>query len=388
MIHDFSYCNPTQIYFGKKALDNLSIELKKYGKNILLVYGKNSIKKNGIYDKVIQILNLEHKNVIELAGINSNPRYTQVEEGGRLVRENHIDLILAVGGGSVIDCSKGISASAYYEGDAWQHYWMEQGPIVNPIIPVASILTMTGTASEMNTGSVITNEAVKIKMGRVFPFPEMTPKFSILNPEFTYTVPKRQMVSGIADIFSHLMEQYFGGNDDCTSDYLLEGVMLSLISAARKALVNPEDYEARSNIMWCATMGLNKILALSKEQDWEVHMIEHQLGAYTDCPHGIGLAVISPSYYRYIYTFGLHRFVRFAKQIWQVEGEGKSDEEIALEGITKLEDFFRELGIPSSLRELGTTREMLPLIAQTAVKGGGYRQMGANDILKVLEMCF
>lgn len=388
MIYDFTYCNPTKIHFGKTALTRLPSELEQYGKNILLIYGKNSIKKYGIYDQIMSALHQTGKTVVELAGINSNPRYAQVLQGGQLVRENHTDLILAVGGGSVIDCAKGIAASAYYSGDAWQHYWVEQGPIVNPIVPVASVLTMTGTASEMNTGSVITNEEKKLKLGRVFPFPEMTPKFSILNPEFTFTVPHIQMVSGIADIFSHLMEQYFGGTDDCTSDYLLEGVMLSLIHASRIAVKNPHDYEARSNIMWCATMGLNKILALSKQQDWEVHMIEHQLGAYTDCPHGIGLAIISPAYYRYIYRHGLPKFVRFAQNIWHVSADGKSDEEIALEGISRLEAFFKELGIPQQLRDVGTTAEMLPDIAQSTIEGGGYYHMKSDDILQVLKNCF
>ncbi|MCF0205969.1 MAG: iron-containing alcohol dehydrogenase [Bacteroidales bacterium] len=388
MIHDFEYCNPTKIYFGKNALNNLPSELKNFGKNILLVYGKNSIKATGLYDQIIKMLHDTDKNVVELAGINSNPRYAQVLEGCRLVRENNIDLILAVGGGSVVDCSKGIAASAYYNGDAWAHYWEQQGPIENKVVSVASVLTMTGTASEMNTGSVITNEDKKLKLGRVFPFPDLCPKFSILNPELTYTVPKIQMVSGIADIFSHLMEQYCGGDDDCTSDYLLEGVMLSLINASRKAIKDPKDYEARSNIMWCATMGLNKILSVSKEQDWEVHMIEHQLGAYTDCPHGIGLAIISPAYYRYIYKFGLPKFVRFAQNVWKVDPANKSDEQIALEGIAKLEAFFRELGIPSTLREVGATEEMLPLIAKSTIPGGGYKKMNAEDILCVLKECF
>ena len=388
MIHDFTFCNPTKIYFGKKALSNLPAELKNYGPNILLVYGKNSIKKNGLYDQIIAMLNDAGKTVCELAGINSNPRYTQVEEGARLVREHNVDLILAVGGGSVIDCSKGISAAAYCEGDPWQRYWVNQEPVTNKTVPVASVLTMTGTASEMNSGSVITNETVKLKLGRVFDLETFSPRFSILNPEFTYTVPTIQMVSGIADIFSHLMEQYFGGTDDCTSDYLLEGVMLSLIHSARIAIVNPRDYEARSNIMWCATMGLNKILALSKEQDWEVHMIEHQLGAYTDCPHGIGLAIISPAYYRYIYQYGLPKFVRFAVNVWKVNPEGLTDEQIALEGISRLEQFFRELGIPSTLREVGATEEMLPLIANSTIPGGGYYKMQPDDILTVLKNCF
>lgn len=388
MLYDFSYQNPTRIHFGKKAIDKLAGELREYGKNILLVYGKASIKKIGLYDQVMNILQAEGKTVVELAGINANPRYTQLLEGARLVRKHNIDLILAVGGGSVIDCAKGIACAAYAEGDVWQRYYVNQEPVTNHVVPVGSILTMAGTGSEMNSGSVITNEAENLKIGRVYPLALVTPRFSILNPEYTYSVPKYQMISGIFDIFSHLMEQYFSGDDDCTSDYLIEGLMLSLISASRKAIVNQEDYEARSNIMWCATMGLNKILGLSKTQDWEVHMIEHQLGAYTDCAHGIGLAIISPAYYRYIYRDGLHKFVRYAKHIWGVEDKGQGDEAIALEGINRLEAFIAELGIPATLREVGATEEMLPLIANSTALGGGYKQLNAEDILAILKACY
>ena len=388
MLYDFTYQNPTRIHFGKKAINKLANELREYGKNILLVYGKASIKKIGLYDQVMNILQAEGKNVVELAGINANPRYTQLLEGARLVREHNIDLILAVGGGSVIDCAKGIACAAYAEGDVWQRYYVNQEPVTNRVIPVGSILTMAGTGSEMNSGSVITNEAENLKIGRVYPLALVTPRFSILNPEYTYSVPKYQMISGTFDIFSHLMEQYFSGDDDCTSDYLIEGLMLSLISASRKAIVDQEDYDARSNIMWCATMGLNKILGLSKTQDWEVHMIEHQLGAYTDCAHGIGLAIISPAYYRYIYRDGLHRFVRYAKHIWGVEDKGQGDEAIALEGINRLEAFIAELGIPATLREVGATEEMLPLIANSTALGGGYKQLNAEDILAILKACY
>lgn len=369
-------------------MSHLADELKNFGPNVLLVYGKNSIKKMGLYDTVMSTLKACGKNVVELAGINSNPRYSQLLEGVRLVREHHVDLILAVGGGSVIDCSKGIAMSAYCKGDPWTRYWENGEHVDNPVVPVASILTMTGTASEMNGGSVITHEEKKLKLGRVFPLELASPKFSILNPEFTYSVPKYQMVSGIFDIFSHLMEQYFSGDDDCVSDYLLEGDMLALVSAARKAVVNQEDYEARSNIMWCATMGLNKILALSKTQDWEVHMIEHQLGAYTDCAHGIGLAIISVPYYRHIYKYGLHRFVRYAKNIWHVNPEGKTDEQIALEGIQALSDFIAEMGIPQTLREVGATEEMLPLIAESTVKCGGYHVPTTEEVLEILKACY
>ena len=388
MLYDFTYQNPTRIHFGKNAINKLAGELKAYGQNILLVYGKAAIKKIGLYDQVINILQAEGKHVVELAGINANPRYTQLLEGARLVREHNIDLILAVGSGSVIDCAKGIACGAYAEGDVWQRYYVNQERVNNPVVPVASILTMAGTGSEMNGGSVITNEETKEKIGRVYPLEIASPKFSILNPEYTYSVPKYQMISGIFDVFSHLMEQYFSGDDDCTSDYLLEGLMLSLISASRKAIVNQEDYEARSNIMWCATMGLNKILGLSKTQDWEVHMIEHQLGAYTDCAHGIGLAIISPAYYRYIYRDGLHRFVRYAKVVWGVEDHGQGDEAIALEGINRLEAFIAELGIPATLREVGATEEMLPLIANSTIPGGGYKQLNAEDILAILKACY
>lgn len=387
MIYDFTYYNPTKIYFGKKSLENLEAELKNYGKNVLLVYGKNSIKQIGLYDEVIKTLKRCGKNVVELAGINANPRYSQVLEGARLVRENDVDLILAVGGGSVIDCSKAISVSAYAKGDPWKRYWIDFEPVDNKLVPVGAILTMTGTASEMNGGSVITNEDEKIKTGRVFDA-SVYPKFSILNPEYTYSVPERQMVSGIFDIFSHLMEQYFSGDDDNTTDYVIEGVIKSLIKSARAAKKDPRNYEARSNIMWCATLGLNTVTGVSKTQDWEVHMIEHQLGAYTDCPHGLGLAVISIPYYRYIYKYGLDKFVRYAENVWGVDATGKTKEEVALQGIDKLAEFIKEMGIPTTLRELGATEEMLPLIAKTTVKGGGYKQMDESDILTVLKECY
>ncbi len=387
MLYDFTYYNPTKIYFGKDAMKNLAPELNNYGQNILLLYGKNSIKKIGLYDEVVKILKECGKNIVELSGIKPNPSYTQVIEGGRLVRENKIDLILAVGGGSVIDCAKAISATSYAKGDVWQRYWINAEEVDNEVVPVGTILTMTGTGSEMNGGSVITNEELTIKDARTFGA-ELFPKFSILNPELTYTVPKMQMVSGVFDIMSHLMEQYFSGNDDNTTDYLLEAIMKSLIKSAKIAVKNPEDYEARSNIMWCATVALNTITGLSKTQDWEVHMIEHQLGAYTDCPHGLGLAVISMPYYRYIYKNGIDKFVRFAENVWNVNAEGKTKDEIALEGIELLEKFAKDIGIPLTLRELGTTEDMLPKIAETSYEGGGYKYMTHDDILNVLKECF
>ena len=387
MKFDFTYYNPTKIYFGKNSLDNLSGELSNYGKTVLLMYGKGSVKKSGLYDKITEILKNADKTVVELSGIKSNPSYSQLLEGAKLVKENNVDLILAVGGGSVIDCAKGISVSAYCESDPWQKYWVDFADIDNKIVPVGSVLTMAGTGSEMNGGSVITNEEAKLKNGRVFPS-EVNPKFSILNPEYTYTVPKYQMASGIFDTMSHLMEQYFSGEDDNTTDYVLEGIMRSLIHSAKAAIKNPQDYEARSNIMWSATIGLNTITGLSKQQDWEVHMIEHQVGAYTDCAHGAGLAAISVPYYKYICSFGIDKFVRFAKNVWSINTDGMDKNAAAAAGIEKLREFIVEIGMPLTLRELGATEDMLPLIAKSTVPGGGYKQMTDKDILHVVKECY
>ena len=387
MKYDFTFHNPTKIYFGKRAMDYLERELCGYGKNVLLVYGKGSIKKQGIYDSVIAALKNTQKNVVELGGIKSNPTYLQMMEGARLVRERGIDLILAVGGGSVVDVSKAISVSAYCDGDPWQKYWVDFKPLDNKTVPVGAVLTMAGTASEMNAGAVITHEEKMIKEGRVFT-PDVNPKFSILNPEFTYTVPRIQMVSGIYDVMSHLCEQYFSGDDDNTTDYIIEGVMKSLIKSARVALKNPEDYEARSNIMWCATMGLNRITGLSKTQDWQVHGIEHQVGAYTDCPHGVGLAIVSLPYYRHIYKYGLDKFARFAKEIFGISEEGRTKDEIALLGIDALEGFIKELGIPTRLREIGASEDMLPKIASSVEEGGGYKKVNADEMLEILKECY
>ena len=387
MKYDFTFYNPTRIHFGKNAMNHLPEELAAYGKNVMLLYGKGAIKRIGLYDEVIKVLNTCGKTVVDFGGIKPNPSYAQVLEGARLVRENNVDLILAVGGGSVVDCAKAISVAAYVEGDAWQKYWVDFEPFSGRVVPVGSILTMVGTGSEMNGGSVITNEDVMIKEGRVFP-PEVYPKFSILNPEFTYSVPHIQMVSGIFDIISHLCEQYFSGDDDNVTDYLIESDLKAVIRNARVANKEPEDYEARSNIMWASTVALNRITGLSKTQDWEVHGIEHQLGAYTDCPHGLGLAVISLPYYRHIYRYGLHQFVRFATNVWGIDTAGKTDDEIALAGIDAMEQFIEEMGIPKTLRELGATEEMLPLIANSVEEGGGYHKVTHAEILEILKACF
>ncbi|MDO4544537.1 MAG: iron-containing alcohol dehydrogenase [Bacillota bacterium] len=387
MKFDFTYENPTRIHFGKKAIENLKPELEHYGDTILLAYGKGSIKQIGLYDQLMEIFKDCGKKVVELSGIMPNPTYEKVLEGCRLVRENDVDLILAVGGGSVIDCAKAISLSAYCEGDAWTRYWINVEPLTNEVVPVASILTMAGTGSEMNSGTVITNEEQKIKMGRIYPA-MVNPRFSILNPEYTYSVSKYQMVSGIFDMMSHLMEAYFAGDDDGTSNYIIEGLLRSIINSAGIAVENPEDYEARSNLMWCSSLAMHPLVGLGKAQDWEVHMIEHQLGAYTDCAHGMGLAAISMPYYRYVMQFYPEKFARFAKEVWRIEEAGKTTEQLAAAGIDALEQFAKDCGMVLKLRDLNTTEEMLPLIANSTVLGGGYKQMTPEEILNVLKEAF
>ena len=288
MLGNFIYSNPTKLYFGEDSLNYLKDELKNYGDKVMLVYGGGSIKKTGLYDEVVKILNDTGKTIIEDCGVMPNPTVEKLNEGAKLARENGVDLILAVGGGSVIDYSKAVSVSAYCDDDPWEKYYLRFEDVSCKIIPVGAVLTMVGTGSEMNGGAVITNHETKLKIGHVFG-DNVFPKFAILNPKLTYTLPKYQMVAGFFDIMSHILEQYFSGTDDNTSDYVMEGLLRSLIHSAKIAVKNPEDYEARSNIMWIATWALNTFVAKGKTTDWMVHMIGQSIGAYTDATHGMTL---------------------------------------------------------------------------------------------------
>lgn len=311
MLGDFTYSNPTKLYFGPNALDNQAFELKKVDKNILFVYGGGSIKKNGIYNKIIQILKDNNKTVIEDTGVMPNPSVDKLYEGCKLAQENDIDFILAVGGGSVCDYAKALSVSIHCAEDPWDKYYARMEDVANEIVLVGCILTMVGTGSEMNGGAVITNHQENLKIGHIFD-DNVFPKFAILNPEFTFSVPKYQMIAGIYDIMSHILEQYFSGEDDNTSDYLMEGLLKSLINSSKVALKDPLNYEARSNIMWISTWALNTLVAKGKSTDWMVHMIGQSLGAYTDATHGMTLSAISMPYYRLIMPSGLQKFKRYA----------------------------------------------------------------------------
>lgn len=385
MFGDFTYSNPTKLYFGENALDNLAGELGKYGKNVLLVYGGGSIRKNGIYDKVMAILRECGKTVVEDPGVMPNPTVDKLYEGCARARAGKVDLILAVGGGSVCDYAKALSISVHCKDDPWDKYYLRFEDVDNEIIPVGCVLTMVGTGSEMNGGAVITNHKQKLKIGHVFG-DNVFPKFSILNPVFTYTVPKYQMVSGIYDIFNHICEQYFSGEDDNTSDYIMEGLMRSLIHSSGIALENPKNYEARSNIMWTATWALNTLVACGKTTDWMVHMLGQAVGAYTDATHGMTLSAVSMPYYRYIMPYGLQKFVRFAVNVWNVDAAGKSNEEIALEGLAAMERWMKKLGLVMNISDLGATEDMLDGMTEaTFIMDGGYKVLAKDEIREILR---
>lgn len=386
MLGNFTYCNPTKLYFGEGSVKYLKEELPKYGKNVVLVYGGGSIKKNGIYDAVTSILKECGKDVAEIAGVMPNPTYDKLCEGMKIARAHKADLLLAVGGGSVCDYTKALAVSVHCTEDPWEKYYLRFEEPDCEIVPVGCVLTMVGTGSEMNAGAVITNTAQKLKIGHVFADEKVMPRFSVLDPVYTLTLPRYQMVAGIYDIFSHICEQYFSGSDDNTSDYLAEGLMHSLIHSSRIAVRDMQNYEARSNIMWTATWALNTLIACGKDTDWEVHMLGQAVGAYTDATHGMTLAAVSLPYYRHILPYGLDKFVRFAKNVWGVDPTGKSDEEVANEGLACMEAWMKELGLVMNITELGANEEMIEGIAKaTLVMEGGYKVLTHEEIVKILK---
>lgn len=385
MLGNFSYHNPTKLYFGEDSLNYLRDELNNYGENVLLIYGGGSVKKSGLYDEIIAILKECGKNIAEISGVMPNPTLEKLYEGVQIARENKSEFVLAVGGGSVCDYAKAVSVSVHCDDDPWEKYYIRFEEPTCEIVPVGCVLTMAGTGSEMNGGAVITNHDAKLKIGHVFG-DEVMPKFSVLNPKYTMTLPKYQMVAGIYDIFNHICEQYFSGEDDNTSDYISEGLMKSVVNASRIANENPQNYEARSNIMWTATWALNTLVAKGKSTDWMVHMLGQSVGAYTNATHGMTLAAVSLPYYRYIMPYGLKKFVRFAKEVWNVSVDGKSDEQIANEGLAAMENWMKELGLVMKISELGVTDDMIEGIADgTIIMDGGYKVLNRDEIVQILK---
>lgn len=384
MLGNFVYCNPTKLFFGKDSLKELPAALNGY-ERIMLVYGGGSIKKTGLYDKVTALLKENGKQVFEDGGVMPNPTTVKLAEGCRIARENNVDFILAVGGGSVCDYSKAVSASAYCGGDPWEMFYERFEEPSGRIIPVGCVLTMVGTGSEMNGGSVITNPDKKMKVGHVFG-EALYPRFAILDPEVTFTLPEYQMKAGFFDIMSHILEQYFSGEDDNTSDYIMEGLLHSLIHSTRAAVKNPRDYEARSNIMWTATWALNTLVAMGKATDWEVHMIGQAVGAHTNATHGMTLSAVSLPYYRYILPYGVKKFARYAVNVWDVDPAGKTDEQTALMGLEAMERYMREIGLVMNITELGVTESMIDAIADsTLIMTGGYKVLTRGEVVEILR---
>lgn len=390
-MNNFIFENKTKVIFGKGCVKEYLSCLCKCScrtDTVLLAYGGGSIKNNGIYEEISAALEKAGKRVVEFSGIMSNPTYAKVMEGAELARENKVGLILAVGGGSVMDCCKAVALAASYDGDVWENFWAQPGVIDFELIPVIAVVTAAGTGSEMNGGAVITNEALKVKTGR--DYPQCNPIFTLMDPTYTYSVPKRQMVSGGFDTLSHIMETYFSAPDEPNvSDDIMEALMRGVIRDLRAAVKNPQDYTARSNLMWEASMAENRIIKLGKKCDFECHQIEHQLGAYTGCNHGEGLAVLHPVYYRHICEAGAKKFARFAKEVWQIDPVGKSEAELAKAGVEALADFIKEIGMPSTLRELGIddTLDLQAVADSCSCSKGAYRIMTHEEIFQIFKEC-
>ena len=386
-MNNFIFQNSTKVYFGKGCVKEYLACLTKDANTILLAYGGGSIKRNGVYEEITGILKEAGKKIVEFSGIMSNPTYAKVRGGAKLARENHTDMILAVGGGSVMDCCKAVSLAARYDGDVWNDFWAQPGVIDFAPLPLGVVVTVAGTGSECNGGAVITHEEKKIKTGR--DYPALNPRFALMDPTYTFSVPKLQMISGGFDILSHIMETYFSAPDeDNVSDDIMEALMKSVIRNLRAAIQNPKDYTARSNLMWDATMAENRVIKMGKKCDFQCHNMEHQLGAYTDCNHGCGLAVLHPVYYRHVYKEGLSKFVRFAENVWGIARDGKTDEELALSGIDALADFIKEIGLPTTLEELGVKKWQLKEIADSCnISQGSYKPMTHKEILEIFQEC-
>ncbi|EHI97647.1 Alcohol dehydrogenase (NADP(+)) [Clostridium sp. DL-VIII] len=389
-MNNFIFENTTKIYFGRGCVkEYLANALSDYGDNVMFAYGSEDIKQNGIYGEVMEILNAARKNVIEFSNIMPNPTYEKVLEGTALAKENAVEFILGVGGEDVLDCCKAISMAVVSTEDVWNKYWGKMSVIDFEPLPLGVIVTVAGTGSEMNGCATITNEKYKVKTGR--DYLKCNPKFAMIDPEYTYSVSADKMVSGGFDTLTHIMETYFSEpNEDNVSDDISEALMRSVIRNLRTAIKNPKDYTARSNLMWACTMSENRIIKLGKKVTFEVHNIGNQLDAYTNCNHGCGIAVIGPVYYQHIYSYDLYKFARFARNVWNIKVEGKTEDELARAGIEALSDFIKEIGLPSTLHELGNIdKDLLKQIADSCkISAESYKKMTNQEILKILEECY
>ena len=381
-MNNFIFENKTRVYFGKGGVkEHLGGLLRNYGETVMLAYGGGSIKRNGVYDEIMGILHAAGKRVVEFDGIMPNPTYAKVQVGAKLARENHVDLILAVGGGSVSDCCKVISAQANLDEDIWEMQYTKH-TLPTKFIPLGTIVTVFGTGSEMNSGAVITHEEKKIK-GALW---GAQAEFAFLDPSYSLSVPMKQVISGAFDTLSHAMETYFGKPEENNlSDDIGEAVMRSVIRNIRVLLTEPENYEARSELAWASAMAENGILKIGKVTDFQAHQIEHQLGAYTNCNHGAGLAVIHPVLYRHICKAGAARFARWARNVWGIVPKD-SDEETALAGVEALAAFIREIGLPTTFAQLGipADTDLRAIAESTNITAGCCRKLTGDEIYEIL----
>lgn len=388
-MNDFVFQNSTVVYFGQGvAREHLPRLLAPYGDTVMLAYGGGSVKRSGVYDEILGLLRSSGKTVVEFGGIMPNPTYAKVLEGKALALETGVDFILAVGGGSVMDCAKAVSMAARCDGDVWDDFWAKRGTVDFEPLPLGVVVTVSGTGSECNGGAVITNEAVKIKTDR--DYPACNARFALLDPAYTLSVPRLQMLASGFDTLSHVMEIYFSPPDEeNVSDDLSEALMRGIVRDLRAAAADPQDLSARGNLMWESSMAENRIIKLGKRLDFQAHMIEHQLSAYTGCGHGLGLAVLHPPYYRLICERGARKFARFAARVWDIPQSGRTDAELARLGVEALADFIRELGLPTTFRELGLCGE-LPLdeiAGSVELTEGGYGHLTRRDVRDILEAC-
>jgi alcohol dehydrogenase len=384
-MNTFTYYNPTKLIFGKGQVEQLKELVPQYGKKVLLVYGGGSIKRNGLYDEVVSILNSIDAEVHELPGVDPNPRLSSVREGVKICKENDIDFLLAVGGGSVIDCTKAIAAGAKYDGDAWD--LVTKKAAAHEALPFGTVLTLAATGSEMNAGSVITNWETQEKYG--WGSPVTFPQFSILDPVNTFTVPKNHTVYGMVDMMSHVFEQYF---NDATNtplqDRMCESTLRTVIETAPKLINDLENYELRETILYSGTIALNGMLQMGYRGDWASHNIEHAVSAVYDIPHAGGLAILFPNWMKHNLKVNPSRFAQMAERVFDVDPTGKTEEETALEGISKLREFWTSIGAPSSLADYDIDDSKLDVMADKAMANGefgNFNKLNKEDVLSILR---
>ncbi|HSV32152.1 MAG TPA: iron-containing alcohol dehydrogenase [Atribacteraceae bacterium] len=386
-MNNFKFYNPTRVFFGKGETARVGTECRKYGKKILLTYGGGSIKKTGLYDQVISALKQEGMTIFELSGIQPNPRLSSVRRGVEICKTEGIEIILAMGGGSVLDASKIVAVGAKYDGDPWDFFTKEAVP--GAMLPLGTVLTLAATGSEMNHNSVVTNDDTLQKWAVVDP--AIFPTFSILDPVNTFTVPRDQTVNGSCDILAHLFEQYFHDINECpVQDRLNESLINTVIEYTPRVLDKPDDYDARATIMWCGTLALNHLLSAGVSGDWSTHNIEHELSALYDIPHGAGLAIVFPQWMKYVLDIIPGKFAQFGQRIWGLNADGKSQREQGLAAIERTKEWLKSIGAPISLKEVGIGSEKLEEMAERAVSRGPLGEMkplSKVDVLNILKMC-